>query len=125
LQLAQEEEQMMSPPIPTPSFDRDIGALQATVAMIVDEMKDQAALHDRMLRSQQEQYNIAVSDLKNMVTDANEQILELKKEVTAMKSLIDQAKGGWKILVGVGTISAAMGAVIAKIASFVWSIPKL
>ena len=115
----------MSPPIPTPSFDRDIGALQATVAMIVDEMKDQAALHDRMLRSQQEQYNHAVADLKSMVTDANKQILELKKEVTAMKSLIDQAKGGWKILVGVGTISAAMGAGIAKIASFVWSFPKL
>lgn len=115
----------MSPPIPTPSFDRDIGALQATVAMIVDAMKDQAALHDRMLRSQEEQYNHAVADLKSMVTDANKQILELKKEVTAMKSLIDQAKGGWKILVGVGTISAAMGAGIAKIASFVWSFPKL
>lgn len=109
----------------TSSFDRDIGALQATVSMIVDSIKEQAALHDRMLRSQQEQYSAAIADLKRMVADANEQIVELKNEVNAMKSLIDQAKGGWRILVGVGTISAAIGAIIAKIVSFFWAFPKL
>lgn len=115
----------MTPSMPTPSFDRDIGALQATVSMIVDAMKEQAALQERMLRTQQDQYNTAIADLKGMVTDANAQIKALNEEVMAMKSLIDQAKGGWKILVGTGAISAAMGAVVAKVASFFWALPKL
>ncbi|MEN6302244.1 MAG: hypothetical protein ABFD96_05925 [Armatimonadia bacterium] len=113
----------MPAPMPSSNFERDIGALQATLAMVIDGMKEQAALHDRQMRTQQDQYNIAVSDLKTMVASANKQIEELKDEVAAMKSLIDQAKGGWKILVGVGTISATIGAVIAKLISFVWSIP--
>lgn len=114
----------MLTPIPSLSHDRDIGALQATVSMIVQSIKEQATLHDRMLRTQQDQYNDALAELKTTLHDANEQIGELRKEVTAMKSLIDQAKGGWKILVGVGTISAALGAVIAKVASLFWAFPK-
>jgi archaellum component FlaC len=113
----------MPPNLPSPNFERDIGALQATLAMVIDGMKDQAALHDRQMRSQQEQFSSIVAELKSMVSDANKQIEELGKEITAMKSLIDQAKGGWKILVGVGTISATIGAVIAKIISFSWNLP--
>jgi hypothetical protein len=113
----------MPPNLPSPNFERDIGALQATLVMVIDGMKDQAALHDRQMRNQQEQFASIVSELKSMVSDANKQIEQLGKEITAMKSLIDQAKGGWKILVGVGTISATIGAVIAKIISFSWNLP--
>jgi hypothetical protein len=110
--------------VPTPNFDRDIGALQATVAMLADAMKNQALLHDRQMSMQHEQAVQMIADFKEMVGIANKQIGELKIEIAAMKSLIDQAKGGWKILVGVGTISAAIGAVIAKIGSFIWMVPK-
>lgn len=109
--------------VPSPNFDRDIGALQATVSMLADAMKQQASLHERQMRQQQEQYATMIAEFKEMVTGANERISDLKDEIAAMKSLIDQAKGGWKILVGVGTISAAIGAVIAKIVSFLWSLP--
>ena len=113
------------PPLPTPNFDRDIGALQATVSMLADAMKQQAQLHERQMRDQQEQYAKMITEFKEMVGQANERIGDLKDEIAAMKSLIDQAKGGWKILVGVGTVSAAIGAIIAKIISFVWALPKI
>lgn len=115
----------MSPPrLPPQNYDRDIGALQATVAMLADSMKEQASLHERAMRTQQEQYTSIILDLKNMVAAANKEIKDLKEEVTAMRSLIDQAKGGWKILVGVGTISAAVGAFLTKILTAMWGFPK-
>jgi DNA repair exonuclease SbcCD ATPase subunit len=115
----------MTPPIPEHNIHRDIGALQATVAMLAESMKAQAELYNKMLTQQHTQYTQAVDEFKAMVSSAENKIESLKKEIADMRSLIDQAKGGWRIIVGVGTISAAMGAVIAKIASFVWSIPKL
>ncbi len=114
------------PPRPTsPNFDRDIGALQATVSMLADTMKEQAQLHDRTMQQQQDQYAQVISELKTMVADANKQIKELREEIAAMKSLIDQAKGGWKILVGVGTISAVIGGFLTKILTAVWDVPRL
>ena len=112
-------------PVPQPNFDRDIGALQATVSMLADAMKQQASLHERQMKAQQDQYSQMIGEFKEMVMGANKQIEALRTEIRDMKSLIDQAKGGWKILVGVGTISAAIGAIIAKIVSFLWSLPKL
>lgn len=106
------------------NFDRDIGALQATVTMLAEAMRDQAVVHERTLRAQQEQTSSVIAEFKGMVSDANKQITELRDEIIAMKSLIDQARGGWKILVGVGTISATIGAILAKVASLVWSVPK-
>jgi hypothetical protein len=110
--------------VPTPNFDRDIGALQATVSMLAEAMKEQAASHERQMGAQQDQYIRIISDFKEMVAGANKQIEELSKEITAMKSLIDQAKGGWKILIGVGAISAAIGGVVTKFLAVVWNLPR-
>ena len=106
--------------MPSPNFDRDIGALQATVSMLADAMKQQASLSERQMRQQQDQYVLMISDIKDDIAEMK----SLREEIVAMKSLIDQAKGGWKILVGVGTISATIGALIAKIASLVLVLPK-
>jgi hypothetical protein len=108
----------MTGPQTSGSYERDIGALQATVAMLAGSMKDQAALHERMMRSQHEQYMTLIADFKTMVEGANRQILELRGEVQEMKSMVDQAKGGWKIIVGVGTLSATFGALISKLFPF-------
>ena len=106
--------------MPSPNFDRDIGALQATVSMLADAMKQQAALFERQMRQQQDQYVLMISDIKADIAEMK----SLREDIVAMKSLIDQAKGGWKILVGVGTISATIGVLIVKIASLVWVLPK-
>jgi uncharacterized membrane protein YccC len=112
------------PPVPTPNFERDIGALQATVSMLAESMKEQAASHERQMRAQQEQYIRIISEFKEMVASANKQITELKDEIGHMKSLIDQAKGGWKILIGVGAISAAIGGFLTKFLAAVWNLPR-
>jgi copper homeostasis protein CutC len=117
-------ENPMPLPVPTPNFERDIGALQATVSMLASAMKEQAALHERQMQNQQEQYIRIISDFKEMVTQANKQIAELKDEIGHMKSLIDQAKGGWKILIGVGAISAAIGGFLTKFFAAVWNLPR-
>jgi len=114
---------MTVPPV-TGSYDRDIGALQATVTMLASDMKDQASVHERMMRQQREQYISLIADFKDMVEGANVQILELKKEILQMKSMVDQAKGGWKIIVGVGTLSATFGAIMTKLFPFLSGLPK-
>lgn len=105
------------------NFDRDIGSLQATVSMLAEAMRDQALVHERTLRAQQEQTAHVIAEFKGMVADANKQIKDLRDEIITMRSLIDQARGGWKILVGVGTISATLGALMAKIASLFIAAP--
>jgi hypothetical protein len=125
MQPVTEEERLMTPPIPDNNIHRDIGALQATVAMLAESMKSQAEMYNKMLLQQHQQYTQAVEEFKLMVSSADRKIESLKTEIADMRSLIDQAKGGWRIIVGVGTLSAAMGAVIAKIASFVWNLPKI
>ena len=107
------------------NYDRDIGALQATVAMLASAMKDQALANEKMMQQQYAQYISLVSDFKTMIEKANKQIEDLKSEVKEMRSMVDQAKGGWKILVGVGTISATFGAIITKLLSpFITIIPR-
>lgn len=108
----------------TGNHERDIGALQATVSMLASAMKDQASLHERMIRQQHDQYITLIADFKDMVEKANKQILELRSEVQEMKSMVDQAKGGWKILVGVGTLSATFGALISKFFPFLTTLPR-
>lgn len=106
------------------NYDRDIGALQATVTLLASSIKDQASLHERMMRQQHEQYTGLITDFKSMVEAANLQIRELKEEIQEMKSMVDQAKGGWKIIVGVGTISATFGALLSKLFPLFLSLPK-
>lgn len=112
------------PPRPNSTTERDIGALQATVAMLAETMKEQAALQERMMHQQTEQYNRAVAEFRLMLSSANADIEKLRNVITDMKSTVDQAKGGWKVLVGVGTISATVSAVLTKIASAVWFTPR-
>lgn len=104
--------------------ERDIGALQATVALLADSIKEQSALHQRMMTQQTQQYNQAVFEFKSMLVAANDDIEKLRLVIGEMKSTVDQAKGGWKVLVGVGTISATLSAILTKIASAVWFAPR-
>lgn len=114
----------MPPARQNANMERDIGALQATVAMLAEAIKEQSSLHQRMMTQQSAQYNQAVSEFKTMLGGANEDIEKLRDTITEMKSVVDQAKGGWKVLVGVGTISATISAVLTKIISALWFAPR-
>lgn len=112
------------PPRSNSTTERDIGVLQATVAMLAETMKEQSALQERMIHQQTEQYNRAVAEFRLMLSTANADIEKLRTVITDMKSTVDQAKGGWKVLVGVGTISATISAILTKLASAMWFVPR-
>lgn len=114
----------MPPARQNTTIERDIGALQATVAMLAETIKEQAALHERMMLQQNEQYTRAVLEFRAMLKAANDDIEKLRGVVIDMKSTVDQAKGGWKVLVGVGAISASLSAILTKIASAMWFTPR-
>lgn len=106
------------------NVERDIGALQATVSLLAESIKEQSALHQRMMTQQTQQYNQAVLEFKSMLSTANTDIEKLRMVIGEMKSTVDQAKGGWKVLVGVGTISATLSAILTKVASALWFAPR-
>lgn len=45
---------------------------------------------------------------------------DMQRKVDEMHRLLMQAQGGWKAMVMVGTASAAVGALVAKILGAVW-----
>jgi hypothetical protein len=101
-------------------LDREIGALQATVSMLATALKDQGVSHDRMLREYHAQHKEAIKKFEGLVDGLTLQIASLKTDHGEMRSLVDQAKGGWKILIGAVTISAALTAAISKLGSYFW-----
>ena len=45
---------------------------------------------------------------------------DMQRKVDEMHSLLMQAKGGWRAMVMVGSVSAAVGALAAKVVAVVW-----
>ena len=66
----------------------------------------------------------ALGDLKarmiRVETDSN----EARSDIKAIRSILDQAKGGWKTIALVAGVAGAMGALIAKIVPFIGSLPR-
>lgn len=52
------------------------------------------------------------------MADVREDIMEIKGDTKAIRSVIDQTKGGWKMMAMVSGLSAAFGGIIVKIAPF-------
>lgn len=49
---------------------------------------------------------------------------KMSKQMTHMTTILDQAKGGWKVMLWVGTISGAIGAAIVKLFPWLLSLPR-
>jgi hypothetical protein len=116
-------------------LEREIGALQATISIVVDTLKTQSQTHERMLREYHNEHKESIRKLEDeydkvnnrfsdVLTQINKDIEIVRDETKKMKSLVDNAKNGWKLLVGAVTISATIGAAIAKIASYFGVIPR-
>lgn len=48
----------------------------------------------------------------------------LRSDVADIKKMLSEARGGWKMLMMVGGLSAAGGAVVAKVLSWIGIVPK-
>lgn len=50
-------------------------------------------------------------------------VTALDAKVDEILAILNQGKGGWKTVVALGSISAAVGALAAKVAPFLFAIP--
>lgn len=71
-------------------------------------MSDEAQLHRDLGR------------LEGRVMALESQVSEMKDMLSDMHETILAAKGGWKTLIAVGSIGAALGTLFAKLAGAIW-----
>lgn len=67
----------------------------------------------------EQQIGALQADVENVKDD----ISEIKGDVREMRDILMRAQGSWKTLVILGTISAALGALITKAAA--WLLPLI
>lgn len=58
--------------------------------------------------------------MEAQIATLNAQMTLMQAQVAAMHDAITSAKGGWRVLVGVGTASAAVSAILTKIIGVMW-----
>lgn len=67
----------------------------------------------------EQQIGALQADMTNVKTDVE----EIRDDVREMRDILLKAQGGWRTLVVLGTISAALGAIATKL--FGWLLPLL
>lgn len=73
-----------------------------------------------MNASEQKEIGRLEARVDNMETD----VREMRADVREIRDVILQAKGSWKTLVMVSGASAAIGALVAKLAAFIPHLPR-
>ena len=66
----------------------------------------------------------AIGRLEACVSGLKSDLDEVKTDVKAMRSTVDQAKGGWKVGVALATAGGALGAVLTKVTSMLLVLPR-
>lgn len=61
-----------------------------------------------------------IGALQADMNNVKEDVEEIRKDVREMRDILLKAQGGWRTLVVLGTISAILGGLISKIATWVW-----
>lgn len=61
------------------------------------------------------QTEISVAKMEVEVKQIQADLIELKQDVKAMRATLDRAEGGWKTIMLIGGISAAIGSFVTKV----------
>lgn len=64
--------------------------------------------------------NIAVAKLEVQVERLEQDMAELKSDIKFIRRKLDEAAGGWKVFMIVGSAGAALGGLIFKAADMMW-----
>lgn len=67
--------------------------------------------------------NISVARMEVQVERLEKDMTEMKSDIKAIRATLDTAAGGWKTLMIVGGLSAAIGGFITKVATL-WPFGK-
>ncbi len=65
-----------------------------------------------------------VVKLETEYAHVKETLDEVHDDVKEMRSVLDQAKGGWKAYVALGSIAAILGGLLVKVATWAGMLPK-
>ena len=65
-----------------------------------------------------------VAVLESEIRHLNETVDKIATDVAAMKSTMDQAKGGWRVVLLVAGVSGAIGASLVQLAAWLPPMPK-
>ena len=66
----------------------------------------------------------AMGDLKARMIRVEADQIEMAGDLKAIRSALDQAKGGWKTLMLVGGLAGAVGALVTKVIPFLGGVPR-
>ena len=61
-----------------------------------------------------EKFEISVAKMEVQVERLESDVTEIKSDVRAIRATLDKVDGGWRMLLVVGSISAALGSFITK-----------
>ena len=68
--------------------------------------------------------DVEVARLSVKVDDLDADVSELKADVKSLLAIVNQTKGGWKVIVLVAGVAGTMGALIAKVIPFLGGVPR-
>ena len=66
----------------------------------------------------------AIGRLESCVSGLKSDVDEMKADVKALRSIADQAKGGWKFAVGIASVGGVVGATLTKIMPWLMAGPR-
>lgn len=67
------------------------------------------------------------SDIARLQSDVHHlegQVIELRADVKSLLAMVNQSKGGWKVILMVAGVAGTAGAALAKIVPFLGAMPK-
>ena len=65
-----------------------------------------------------------VAKLEVKVNHLETDMMEVKKDVKSILAVLNQTRGGWKVIVLVASVAGTAGAVAAKLFPFLGGLPK-
>jgi archaellum component FlaC len=65
-------------------------------------------------------HDAQIENLEKDILDMRKDLNRLMEKIDNMNLILEQAKGGWKVLMMVGGLSAVIGGVIVKVVAFLW-----
>lgn len=49
------------------------------------------------------------------------ELVEVKRDIAEIKDILNQSKGGWRVIVVFGSIAATVGALFVSLLDYLWS----
>lgn len=65
-------------------------------------------------------HDAQIENLEKDILDMRKDLTKLMEKIDNMNLILEQAKGGWKVLMMVGGLSAVLGGIVTKVLAFLW-----